>query len=320
MPNDREIAPLDESSNRQIWVGWGSTVAAAFLAYLSGGQWWAYFGVFVGLVIALRGHSPQLFVKHIDAQIIAGIPARKIESFAKWAGWTVLALVLGGIASWEHKKIAPEKPDLAKTIIDGVKKIVEQQNKIPTLALTPAPISSIVPPVGREPKRDELPDDLRANLQIVGVALSVEKSAITTGEGELGWIHSEFFVQNIGRSQILPRAFMSVSIVPSMPLDDKGLNELYSRHQEGQCDRTMADNTVSPGEPPIDIRCRGALIGPSEWKGIESNDKFVIYAIGWTSFGDKYGYRKRQFCITYKWPDLIHGRTCFNHNTVIDVK
>jgi hypothetical protein len=131
MDKDHKIEPLDDSSLRQILVGWGSTVSAAFLAYLSGGSWWAYFGVFAGLVIAVRGHKPNLFIKHVNAQIIAGIPGRKSESLPKWAGWIAAAVTLGIISSWIHKKMIPEKPDLTKTILDGVKKLLDQQKPDP---------------------------------------------------------------------------------------------------------------------------------------------------------------------------------------------
>jgi len=45
-------------------------------------------------------------------------------------------------------KIAPEKPDLVKTILDGVKRIVEQQK--PSLAPVPSPAQSQVTPIRPE--------------------------------------------------------------------------------------------------------------------------------------------------------------------------
>jgi hypothetical protein len=41
MGNERKISPLDESSSRQIWVGWGAGLVSLGLAYFLGGPFWA---------------------------------------------------------------------------------------------------------------------------------------------------------------------------------------------------------------------------------------------------------------------------------------
>jgi hypothetical protein len=130
MADERTIAPLDESSNRQIWVGWGSGVMCLGLAYLIGGLFFPYALVFFGAAMALRGHLPGLFLKHIDAKLIAGTPYSRKESVGAWLIVLSLCLALAGAASFLHRRIAPEHPDLAKTVIDGVKNMIEQQRKV----------------------------------------------------------------------------------------------------------------------------------------------------------------------------------------------
>lgn len=110
------------------------------IAFLVGGVFVPYLLLFVGATMALRGHLPSLFSKHVDAQIIAGTPYRRKESIKAWIVALPICLLLACVASSVHRKIAPEKPDLAKTIIDGVKSIVEKQHTpnvpapVPTMA------------------------------------------------------------------------------------------------------------------------------------------------------------------------------------------
>jgi hypothetical protein len=132
-------SPLDESSSRQIYVGWGSGVAFAFLAYISAGQWWAYSGVFIGIAIALRGHFPHLFGTYVDAQILSGLPASRTESVLKWVCWVAIALVLGCASSWIHRTVSPEKPDLVKTILAGIKALLDQQPSLKVVVTAPPP-------------------------------------------------------------------------------------------------------------------------------------------------------------------------------------
>lgn len=107
MQEDHKIAPLDESSSRQILVGWGSGLMCLALGFLIGGIFVPYLGLFAGAAIALRGHVPRLFAKHIDAQLIAGTPYRRQESIKTWSFSIVACLALAGGASWIHRKIVP---------------------------------------------------------------------------------------------------------------------------------------------------------------------------------------------------------------------
>ena len=129
MQDDRKIAPLDESSSRQIWVGWGSGVVCLALAYLVGGLFFPYALLFFGATIALRGHLPGLFTKHIDAQLIAGTPYQRKESIRSWVAAISTCLLLAWLASSIHRRIAPQHPDLAETILGGVKQLIEQEHK-----------------------------------------------------------------------------------------------------------------------------------------------------------------------------------------------
>ena len=99
MAGHHKIEPLDESSLRQILVGWGSTVAAGFLAYLSGGDWWAYAGIFTGLAIALRGHWPHFFIRHTEEQKIVRntSTAQRVCSCLDHSGHCVSRFGLWGI-------------------------------------------------------------------------------------------------------------------------------------------------------------------------------------------------------------------------------
>jgi hypothetical protein len=136
MDGERKVTPLDESSNRQIWVGWGSGVVCLALAYLVGGLFVPYLLLFVGATMALRGHRPGLFLKHIDSQIIAGVPYQRKESVKTWTVALLICLILAGIAARLHQKLAPKNTDLAQTVINGVRKSLESQ---------PRPLTSIPP-------------------------------------------------------------------------------------------------------------------------------------------------------------------------------
>lgn len=87
----------------------------------------------------LRGWKPRWFARHIDAQIIAGTPYRRVLSYGAWIVAAVLSLVLALLSAWVHLRVAPEKPDLAKTIIDGVKQLWEQRNVARLPDVPPAP-------------------------------------------------------------------------------------------------------------------------------------------------------------------------------------
>jgi hypothetical protein len=139
MQEDHRVSPLDEGSSRQIWVGWGSAVVCLALAFLVGGIFVPYLLLFIGATMALRGHLPGLFAKHIDAQIIAGTPYRREESIKAWSTSVLVCILLAGASSWIHLKVAPQKPDLANTILEQVRKLYEQRQPAVTLKSSPAP-------------------------------------------------------------------------------------------------------------------------------------------------------------------------------------
>jgi hypothetical protein len=99
MPRQREIAPLDEGSKRQIWVGWGAGIVCFSLAFLVGGLFLPYLFLCVGVTVALRGHFPGWFAKHVDAQIILGTPYRRKESVRAWVIASFACLLLAISAS-----------------------------------------------------------------------------------------------------------------------------------------------------------------------------------------------------------------------------
>jgi hypothetical protein len=139
--DDHKIASLDESSSRQIWVGWGSGVVCLALAYLVGGLFFPYALLCFGATMALRGHFPSLFTKHIDAQIIAGTPYQRKESLKAWMIAVSLCLLLALMASSIHRHIAPQQSDLAKTILDGMKRLLESEHRLePDVKPAPGPL------------------------------------------------------------------------------------------------------------------------------------------------------------------------------------
>src|ERR1019366_7095289 len=141
MPNPKPVVPLDESSLRQILVGWGAGLMCTSLGFIIGGLFVPYLGFFLGGAIALRGHLPSLFAKHIHARIIAGTPYQRKESIKIWSLAVIACLLLAELASWTHPKIAPEKPDLLSNLLEVLNKTHDQ-----------TPVASAVPaaPVSRE--------------------------------------------------------------------------------------------------------------------------------------------------------------------------
>jgi len=103
--SDRRITPLDESSSRQIWVGWGVGLVCLALAFFVGGIFAPYVLLFFGVTVALRGHFPSIFAKHFDAQIIAGIPYRREESLRAWGVAMLSCVLLAALFYWIHLKV-----------------------------------------------------------------------------------------------------------------------------------------------------------------------------------------------------------------------
>lgn len=146
------MARMDDATARSVWIGWGSSVVFVGLAILTGGILWAYVCVFAGIAIALRGHFPRWFTNRTEEQIIAGIPSREALSIKSWLITAIAVVLLAIGASSLHRRVFPDKPDLAKTILDGVKKIVAEQqhasaSEHPTSPASPAaPVPEANPP------------------------------------------------------------------------------------------------------------------------------------------------------------------------------
>jgi len=122
---------LDESSARQIWVGWGSALVCLALAliigYYLGEIFIPFMLLFMGAIVALRGHNPSWFIRHVDAQIILGTPSRREESWRSWILALAICVLLAFSCSQIYKKVVPEKPDIATTILKGVQALLTNQ-------------------------------------------------------------------------------------------------------------------------------------------------------------------------------------------------
>jgi hypothetical protein len=89
--------------------------------YFIGGSFGPFLCFFIGAVIVLRGHFPNWFAHHIEAQIIAGIPYRRTESFWCWMVAVILAGGLASVSSLAYGKLVPQKPDISKAINEAVR-------------------------------------------------------------------------------------------------------------------------------------------------------------------------------------------------------
>jgi hypothetical protein len=133
-----------------------------------------YLLLFVGIAMALRGHFPGLFAKHIESRLIAGTPYRRTESVTSWSITAAAAVLLASLCSLVQAKLAPENPDIAKTVIDGVKKaITPPPPPAPAPSLTPAPIPEPasepkphVPEKGKAPSDTAVPPSLAKSAQL----------------------------------------------------------------------------------------------------------------------------------------------------------
>lgn len=130
--------PLDDSSKRQIKIGWGAAVMSAVVA-LIGSTFLSFVCFYVGLTIAISGHWPRLFANIIEEQLIAGIPERRVSSPTSWIGALVLSIVLAIISTWLYDRYKPAAIPSQPPIIISVP--------------TPVPIPT---PVPAPPKGDDL--------------------------------------------------------------------------------------------------------------------------------------------------------------------
>jgi hypothetical protein len=321
MSNDREISPLDESSNRQIWVGWGSGVVCTALAFLVGGVFVPYLLLFVGATMALRGHWPGLFAKHIDAQIIAGIPYRREESSKSWSIALLVCFLLAFASSWIHRTIAPTNTDVAKTVIDGVKRIVEQQNKIPTSIQPTTPTLIPAPPQSTRTTGPTSPTS-RANLYCQGVTLRIYENGPEKDHTiKFPDITGRVNLQNIGGSPLTSQAIIAVGATVSEKLNVDGLDHLF--HTGYGKRAALTPFGLAPGANfPVDFK--SPLITPGEWNDVKGGTR-LIYITVEANFSDRYGRRRSEYCSYFKSAVGVAGmyfleQSCVLHNGAIDVQ
>ncbi len=129
------------------------------LAFLVGGTFFPYLFIFGSLVMVMRGWKPAWFANHFDAEIITGRPYRRQESFKRWGTASVLVITLAAGSSRVHMRVAPNNPDLAKTVVAEIRK-----------AITPADYADAVIKRLPQPK----PDVMHAPGPSVAPARSIE--------------------------------------------------------------------------------------------------------------------------------------------------
>src|ERR1700685_3636452 len=95
---------------------------------------WGYPLTFAGIVLALRGFFPGLFVIHTDRQIIAGIEPKDEESAKRWTVALMMIITLAPIA-WKITMQIPQPLSL-KCRMEGV----------PVVNLPPTPEVVLIDP------------------------------------------------------------------------------------------------------------------------------------------------------------------------------
>ena len=162
MEESRTDPSLHSDTNRSIWIGGGVQGVSLVAAYFVGGTFFPYLFLWLSCVMILRGWKPAWFAIHHDAQIIAGTKYYREESTKAWMVAWGLSLVLAWGSSWLHLAIVPERPDLAKTIIDGVKGLLDRkQTAVPSDQKPSTPVSN-----QSGPGLPSLPLDRRGFLQL----------------------------------------------------------------------------------------------------------------------------------------------------------
>ncbi len=114
-------------------IGIGLTIVFGFGTYISGGHWFGYLGVCVGLLLIVHVLAPNLFVKHLPERKIAGVPARNAT---RWGTWILSAIICVGLAFTApglHRRFLPDKPELGNVIKNGFRDITAKLDAILTL-------------------------------------------------------------------------------------------------------------------------------------------------------------------------------------------
>lgn len=147
--------PTHDDSRHQVVIGWGIAVIFFFLSYLihllsPADPFWACLGICIGIVIALRGHQPRWFIRHIEPQLIAGLPGRNVTSWRAWLLAIVLVLVIAGgvscVFKWRNlsQQTIPPAPQIQK--LSAQCSLLQDQS--------PCGISCRVSNTGNTPTRD----------------------------------------------------------------------------------------------------------------------------------------------------------------------
>lgn len=125
--------------------------------YVIGGSFIPYLCACLGVVLIFRGWKPGWFATHFDEEKIAGNPYRREESLKKWFAAILMCLVSAYGLALTHRRIAPEKPDLTKTILGGMRQLWEVRDAtkfpvpIPTVEHIPSPTKVSIPIIGLAP-------------------------------------------------------------------------------------------------------------------------------------------------------------------------
>jgi hypothetical protein len=242
------MAQMDEHTARSVWIAWGTTLLPIGLAYLNGGPFWAYLIFFAAVTVALRGHFPRWFTVHTPEQLIAGVPARNAVSIKAWVLSIVGALLLAALSSWIHHKVAPEKPDLAKTILSEIRSLRGQLKQMATVAqplqpppATPEPEVVLVAPLNTLYNLEWVPGaDLTPRTDLVGdpsipvleirklteqPVVSVTLTWVTEGQStQEAFLSSAHFAKY--KPRILDDGMYSISGGPSFRVADKDVQHV----------------------------------------------------------------------------------------------
>jgi hypothetical protein len=144
--NPRVDPPLQPETSRALWIGWGANGLSLAFQFIVGGLFFGYLFLCFSIAMVFRGWKPGWFATHIDEQIIAGTPYRREESMRVWSVVVLACLLLAWTSSSAQMKIAPEKPNLAKTVLEGMKKLLEEKQVSPRPRVTaPAPAPILTP-------------------------------------------------------------------------------------------------------------------------------------------------------------------------------
>ena len=140
-PDPRQDPPFQPETHRTLWIGWGANGVSLALQIIFGGLYFGYLFLFGSIAMVMRGVKPAWFALHHEEQPVAGLPYRRSESTKAWMLVISVSFVFAFLATGAHHRVAPEKPDLAKTIIDGIKSGF-QPKSAPTKPPGPPPTSA----------------------------------------------------------------------------------------------------------------------------------------------------------------------------------